>query len=382
MKLRHIILSGLAMVAGLTASAQEQPGDKVVNEFVPHWYIQGQFGGQYTLGEISFSKLLAPNAQVGVGYEFNPVFGLRLSANGWQSKGGWDLEANNKTYKWHYFYVAPMLDLKFNLSNLFCGYNPNRVFNVSALVGGGVNIAWHNDNAQRVNDEIMAVTKVPAANYAGQNLEYLWDGTKVRGVGRAGLAADFRVSDRVSLGFEATANVTTDAYNSKKAGNADWYFNALAGIKINLGKTNRTKTIPAPKPQERIIERIVEKPAPAPVEKKLDNPKRVEALVRDIFFSIREVDVPESQQEKVREIAAYLNENPNAKVTVSGYADAGTGSKAINAKYAKERSESVAKMLTDNYGVSASRIVIKSYGDTVQPYKDNDRNRVVVAVAE
>ena len=69
-------------------------------------------------------------------------------------------------------------------------------------------------------------------------------------------------------------------------------------------------------------------------------------------------------------------------MTVSGYADAGTGSKAINAKYAKERSESVAKMLTDNYGVSASRIVIKSYGDTVQPYKDNDRNRVVVAVAE
>lgn len=90
MKLQHIILSGLAMVASLTASAQEQPGDKVVNEFVPHWYVQGQFGGQYTLGEISFSKLLAPNAQVGVGYEFNPVFGLRLSVNGWQSKGGWD----------------------------------------------------------------------------------------------------------------------------------------------------------------------------------------------------------------------------------------------------------------------------------------------------
>lgn len=65
--------------------------------------------------------------------------------------------------------------------------------------------------------------------------------------------------------------------------------------------------------------------------------------MRDIFFSIREVDVPESQQEKVRQIAAYLNENPNAKVTVSGYADAGTGSKSINAKYAKQRAESVAK---------------------------------------
>ena len=36
----------------------------------------------------------------------------------------------------------------------------------------------------------------------------------------------------------------------------------------------------------------------------------------------------------------------------------------------------------DKYGISASRITIKSFGDTVQPYKDNDRNRVVVAVAE
>jgi outer membrane protein OmpA-like peptidoglycan-associated protein len=69
-------------------------------------------------------------------------------------------------------------------------------------------------------------------------------------------------------------------------------------------------------------------------------------------------------------------------VTVSGYADAGTGSKSINAKYAKQRAESVAKELTDKYGISASRITIKSFGDTVQPYKDNDRNRVVVAVAE
>ena len=43
--------------------------------------------------------------------------------------------------------------------------------------------------------------------------------------------------------LEGNANITTDKYNSKKAGNADWYFNALAGLRINLGKSH-TKTEP------------------------------------------------------------------------------------------------------------------------------------------
>ena len=43
--------------------------------------------------------------------------------------------------------------------------------------------------------------------------------------------------------LEGNANITTDKYNSKKAGNADRNFNALAGLRINLGKSH-TKTEP------------------------------------------------------------------------------------------------------------------------------------------
>ena len=60
----------------------------------------------------------------------------------------------------------------FNLSNLFCGWNPNRVFNVTAFLGGGANIAFDNDE---VND--IAKTLQNLDQYL---LEYLWDGTKVR----------------------------------------------------------------------------------------------------------------------------------------------------------------------------------------------------------
>lgn len=380
MKLNKIFLSGLAMLACLTASAQEQPGDKVENVFIPHFYVQGQIGGQYTLGEIGFSKLLAPNAQVGVGYEFNPAFGLRFSVNGWQSKGGWDLKGEGQGIKkWKYNYVSPMIDATFNLSNVFAGYNPNRLFNLSALIGGGINIAWNNDDACKVQGQLIDAAEDGVKPMC---LQYLWDGTKVRGVGRAGLAADFRVSDKVSIGLEATANVTTDHYNSKKAGNPDWYFNALVGVKYNIGKTHKTRVIPAPKPQEKVVERVVEKvvekPAPAArVEKKVAEPIR-----RDIFFKINQVAVASSEAQKVKDIADYLNANPNAKVTVTGYADAGTGNAKINGTLAKKRAQSVADQLQNKYGISASRISVGSKGDSIQPFASNDRNRVVIAVAE
>jgi hypothetical protein len=97
------------------------------------------------------------------------------------------------------------------------------------------------------------------SNLGAYQLEYVWDGTKVRPYGRAGLEAAFRLSSAVALTVEGNANILSDKYNSKKAGNADWYFNALAGVKINLGKAYTTRFIPAPEPEVRYVEKVVEK---------------------------------------------------------------------------------------------------------------------------
>lgn len=114
--------------------------------------------------------------------------------------------------------------------------------------------------------KLMMLTRLLKQNQAWLTL---WTDSKVRLAARVGANVDFRVSDRVSLGLEVSANTLSDHYNSKKAGNPDWYFNALVGSKIALGKTHTTKTIPAPKPVEKIIERVIEKQiVPAPVETK------------------------------------------------------------------------------------------------------------------
>lgn len=376
MKLNKVILSGVVALSCVSASAQE--ADKTVNVFTPHWYAQAQIGGQYTLGEIGFGKLLSPNVQVGVGYNFNQVVGARFSLNTWQSKAGQKFEGN--TYKWKWNYVAPMVDATFNLTNLFCEYNPDRLVEVGVFGGIGANIAWGNDEA---TDAQAAILKNEAATealkYGATPLENLWDGTKTRFVARVGANVDFRVSDRVKLGVELSANTLSDKYNSKKAGNPDWYFNALVGVKVALGETHTTKVIPAPKPVEKIIERIIEKPAPAPapkVESKVE-----ENFRRDIFFPIGNTNIAKSQSTKIAEIVEYMKENPDAKITLTGYADKGTGSAAFNDKIAARRAQTVYNTLAAK-GVAKSRMIKESKGCRVQPFEENDMNRVTICIAK
>ena len=375
MKLNKVILSGVVALSCVSASAQE--ADKTVNVFTPHWYAQAQIGGQYTLGEIGFGKLLSPNVQVGVGYNFNQVVGARLSLNTWQSKAGQNVAGN--VYKWKWNYVAPMVDATFNLTNLFCEYNPDRVVEFGVFGGIGANIAWGNDEAADAQKAILAG---PGKNLAEVQapLENLWDGTKTRFVARVGANVDFRVSDRVKLGVELSANTLSDKYNSKKAGNPDWYFNALVGVKVALGETHTTKVIPAPKPVEKIIERIIEKPAPAPAPK-VETKVVEENFRRDIFFPIGNTNIAKSQTTKIAEIVEYMKENPDAKITLTGYADKGTGSAAFNDKIAARRAQTVYNTLAAK-GVAKSRMIKESKGCRVQPFEENDMNRVTICIAK
>ena len=161
MKALKSLMVAALLASGMTAMAQtqqrvvdrvDQRTEKVLDHqeydvnFQKHAFFNIMGGLQYTLGEAKFGDLLSPNIQLGLGYQFSPVFAARLQANAWQSKGGWNGYGNpplTKDYK--YKYVAPGVDLMFNLSNLLCGWNPDRVFNVTAFVGGGANFAWGND---------------------------------------------------------------------------------------------------------------------------------------------------------------------------------------------------------------------------------------------
>ena len=121
-----------------------------------------------------------------------------------------------------------------------------------------------------------------------------------------------------------------------------------------------------PAPVEEVVPAPVETPKPVVIE---------EPIKETIFYAIRESDV--DTQSIINRVVAWCKKYPNKKITVDGYADKGTGNPKLNVGYAQKRAEKVAAALQEK-GVPASQMTIKSYGDTVQPFPENDKNRCVI----
>ena len=365
MNLKKQLFVGL-LIAGSTMSFAQ---DRQIKEegktvFKPHWFMQAQVGAANTIGEAKFTDLISPAAAVNFGYKFAPAFGVRIGASGWQAKGGWV----NPEQKYQFKYVQGNVDLMVDLSSLFCGFNPKRVFNGYLFAGAGLNHAFDNDEANVLDTRTY-------------EMEYLWQDSKNLVAGRLGLGCDLRLSERIAFNIEANANVLSDKFNSKKAGNSDWQFNALVGLSIKLGKSY-TKT--APVYYEAEPAPVVEQPKLKPVVEQPQSVKEVvvpQAIKRDIFFALNSARIQDAQQVKITELADYLEKNPAAKVSVTGYADENTGNAGINMKLSIARAKNVADALKAK-GVAADRITVDSKGDTVQPYSIPEENRVSICIAE
>ena len=369
----------LFMVAMATVTTQAQTRDSVA--FQPHWFVQPQVGVGYHVGEAKFSKLLSPTAALSVGRQFSPVFGLRLGASGWQARN-WQTHPVAE-YKWNY--VQANLDATVSLTNLIWGWNADRKWNVYGLAGVGLNIAFKNDDANKLAAQNESAG-IPALANGG--FEKLWDGTKLLPAGRIGAGIEYALSERVALGLEYNANVLPDKWNSKKgkSDNMDWQQNLLVGVKIALGKTRKHITIEEPvqpvvEPEpvvEKKPEPVVEK-KPEPVIEKKPEPvieKKPELKEVKVYFRFSSSRILPSEESKIDQIAEYMKANTDKKLTVTGYASR-TGKWEYNLKLSKWRANSVKKALVAR-GIDASRI--KTEGKGERGKGDNQKDRAAVAI--
>lgn len=359
------LLAAVLLISTTVAFAQEQrvkePGKTVFN---PHWFMQVQVGGAHTIGEAKFTDLISPAAALNVGYKFAPAFGARIGVSGWQAKAGWVTPSQVYQYK----YLQGNLDLMADLSTLFCGFNPERVFNGYLFAGVGLNHAFDNDEAN-------------ALDTRAYEMEYLWQDNQNLVAGRLGLGCDLRLNDRLAINIEGNANILSDKFNSKKAGNCDWQFNVLVGLNIKFGKSY-TKTAPVYYEPEPVV---VEQPKPEPVVEK-PQPKSesvvvVEPMKQSVFFALNSAKIQDDQLAKIESLVKHLEKYPAAKVAITGYADKETGNSSINMTLSEKRANNVADALKAK-GIAADRIVTDFKGDTVQPNANPTENRVSICVVE
>jgi hypothetical protein len=109
---------------------------------------------------------------------------------------------------------------------------------------------------------------------------------------------------------------------------------------------------------------------------------RSDNVVATMVSLINKFDIRDTEAQKVKDIADYMAKYPESKVVVTGYADAGTGNDKINDRLAAQRADAVVKALKEQYGISESRISYDSKGARVQPFAENDLNRVSICIAE
>lgn len=338
-------------------------------EFKPYWFAGVQGGVQTTFTNYNSLKLLTPQFALQFGRWFAPEFGARLHVMGYDQKGGiaeGQFGLDKQTYKFKA--CTADIDFLFNMSNILCPQRSCKDFNWILLAGFGSNYSWDYDEFKTLAYNNDFLSNHPA--YHDQVC-----GTKHSTFnGRLGTAFEYDVTNSLSLNLELQANYKNDLYNLKTNDKNDWQAAAFIGVTFKIGKA---KKAPAPVQEvEPIYETRVDT-----VWYDDTSYKTVEAeasLRRDIHFDIRK-NSPISQQ-TVSEIVDFVKNNKDVKVTVTGYADKGTGNKRVNMKYSKKRAEALTDALV-KAGVPAEIITTEWKGDTVQPFADNDANRATITVA-
>ena len=141
---------------------------------------------------------------------------------------------------------------------------------------------------------------------------------------------------------------------------------------------------------ERIVEKIVEKQVvkEVPVEVVKEVIKEVKVASDftgpysdDLYFVIGKADIRPDEAFKLGRIAQILKDNPDATISVTGYADSGTGNATINNDLSQRRAQVVIDMLKQA-GISASRIISKAIGGDRDASRSPESNRVAVCIVK
>ena len=158
----------------------------------------------------------------------------------------------------------------------------------------------------------------------------------------------------------------------------------LVGLNLSFGGSRKAKTqeyVP-----ERVVERVVEKEVirKVPVEVIKEVPTKAEfqgPYTDDLFFIINKAEIRPDEAFKLGQIAQILKDNPGATITVTGYADSGTGNASINQKLSEQRAQTVVDMLK-KAGIAAGRIISKAIGGDRDASGSPESNRVAVCIVK
>lgn len=357
---KFFIIALTAVLSVMSANAQDccQANGQQCCGFNPSWFVQFQGGVQvpYTPGDKC--DLLSPAWSLNVGRNITPLVSARLGIEGVNSKVFNAYTGDKESFK----YATGSFDAMLNVTNLFTKKYCHPV-NLYAFAGVGCNWSgMHTTNSSKFSPNV-----------------------------RVGAQLDWRVSKNLAFNLEYRADNTNDQFNGRlESGTHDWYSSIYLGVTLVLPDAKKQVIVKDNTDElNRLNDRIkaLEEENAALKNRKPEVKEVVKTVVDkqtvlpNVFFQCAKSDITTQQKANVKSIADYMKANPEAKVTINGYASP-EGNAELNQKLSEARANAVADMLVNTYGIAADRIKAVAGGATSDIYPENELNRVAVSVAK
>ena len=398
---KKIFLTALCAVALCPAFAQTSDTEEKVeystdkykvetNRFWDNWFISVGAGGQVYFGDhdkqIDFGDRIAPALDIAIGKWFTPGIGVRFMYSGLKSKGAtrddWECDITHGTGKhvpgWagvpgddlqysKYKMGNLHADVLFNVLNLFGGYNENRKWDLSPYAGLG----W-----ARVYDS-------PSSKEVSANL---------------GILTSWHFCDALALNLDVRGMFVNDRFDGEGGGRfGEGNLSATIGLtyKFKQRGWDRSKTVyrynygdlesMRRKLNDMSVEndRLKKALADGDRQKAQTIVKKI-AAANLVTFKINKTKLSNEARANLGLLAEIIKSgDPDAVYTITGYADAGTGSSKGNERLSKERAENVYDCLVNEFGVSEKQLRIDYKGGVENMFYNDPRlSRAVITRGE
>ena len=394
----RLLIAILASVLPLSTMKAEEGKDV----FAPSqgWYV-GVEGGM-PFGFSTFSSFGHDKTHLGWaaglygGYRFNSIFSAELSAK----YGEMNLSAQDCCVERNYWLGSD--GVRYNASVL--GMDSWEYANLKSHVrmgqyGARVNInllgLFHQTANSRwdlaVSPHIYAVTTKADIQTIADDAKVMKGSTNWHLGYGADLQVGYQLTSCLKLGiYSGLTRLTGERMDGMPEhlhkNNFVWESGVRLGINLSKKKNKIVETPSVPQKEVPQKEVLQQEPTPSEEVNLKETVDKAETRVAEqdikesakvtfpvIYFTFNSIDIQQNEETKLNAILKTLKENPNMKVTVTGWCDT-KGSVAVNKRISRQRAEAVKTWLVKN-GIEASRIT--AIGNGSDDTQDADKARRV-----
>ncbi len=375
-----LALVGLATVATAQNEVPVKKHSVTTNSFWANWYVSGglDLNATYSSQEKGVNKNPFSEKRGNIGFNvavgkwFTPSIGLRTKFN-----GVWGRQVNTENSHPLYLGVRVHEDIMFNLTNMFCGYKENRLYNIIPYVGVGF-----------------------AKNFDLTGMEFSYN---------IGFVNNFRLNKRFSLFADIYASAmpgNNDGIGPNNVDKTSWRYwdipvGVTLGVTYNIGKCGWSNTpdvdalmamnkaqvdalnasLDEQQTENGRLRELLAKKKEAPVTNTVEKivTKPIVATASSVFFNIGSARIASRKDlVNVKEVVEYVKKN-GGKIVVTGYADSKTGTASYNQTLSEKRANAVANELV-KMGVSRDNLEIVGKGgvNNLTPFSYNRRVTIEV----